>query len=227
MLPTVSLPTTSPCAVSPSKGVFDLGAGNGSLFETDITTNRVDAMNHYGVAREAAAIYGLTLAPLSLEGSSRPERSGAEGSTSPIKTGCSRSRVCIDPGTDQCHVSIEASDLCGRFTARVLRDVNIKPSSTGTGGVVASRFKLLEQKQIFERSGRDELRAACHGSAHACFRSRQNFEGGIIVRRARKAMNRLKLLDGTERTLDTDDLVVADRSRKHWPSPASWAAGIP
>ncbi len=25
----------------------------------DLTTNRVDAMNHYGVAREAAAIYGV------------------------------------------------------------------------------------------------------------------------------------------------------------------------
>ena len=42
----------------------DLGAGNGSLYEMDITTNRVDAMNHYGVAREAAAIYGLTLPAL-------------------------------------------------------------------------------------------------------------------------------------------------------------------
>src|ERR1017187_3620501 len=49
------------------EGVFDLGAGNGSLFEMDITTNRVDAMNHYGVAREAAAIYGLTLPELSYE----------------------------------------------------------------------------------------------------------------------------------------------------------------
>ena len=28
------------------EGVFDLGPGNGSLFEMDITTNRVDAMNH-------------------------------------------------------------------------------------------------------------------------------------------------------------------------------------
>ena len=47
------------------EGVFDLGAGNGgSLFEMDITTNRVDAMNHYGIAREAAAIYDLPLAPL-------------------------------------------------------------------------------------------------------------------------------------------------------------------
>ena len=43
------------------EGIYDLGTGNGSLYEMDITTNRVDAMNHYGVAREAAAIYGLAL----------------------------------------------------------------------------------------------------------------------------------------------------------------------
>src|ERR1700735_2149659 len=46
------------------EGIYPLGSGNGSLFEMDITTNRVDAMNHYGIAREAAAIYGLALAPL-------------------------------------------------------------------------------------------------------------------------------------------------------------------
>src|SRR5580700_2723845 len=45
------------------EGVFDLSE-NGSLFEMDITTNRVDAMNHYGIAREAATIYGLQLKPL-------------------------------------------------------------------------------------------------------------------------------------------------------------------
>src|SRR6202046_2165735 len=46
------------------EGIYPLGSGNGSLFEMDITTNRVDAMNHYGIAREAAAIYGVTLKPL-------------------------------------------------------------------------------------------------------------------------------------------------------------------
>src|SRR3954447_15478581 len=51
------------------EGVHDLGtsgdgASNGHLFEMDITTNRVDAMNHYGVAREAATIYDLPLGPL-------------------------------------------------------------------------------------------------------------------------------------------------------------------
>src|SRR5271156_2281375 len=51
------------------EGVHDLGLdakgkSNGHLFEMDITTNRVDAMNHYGIAREAATIYNLPLAPL-------------------------------------------------------------------------------------------------------------------------------------------------------------------
>ena len=59
------------------EGVHDLGSNNGtpsgSLFEMDITTNRVDAMNHYGIAREAATIYNLPLSPLLKEASSRPE----------------------------------------------------------------------------------------------------------------------------------------------------------
>ena len=41
------------------EGVHALGPGadgrsNDHLFEMDITTNRVDAMNHYGIAREVA-----------------------------------------------------------------------------------------------------------------------------------------------------------------------------
>ncbi len=32
-----------------------------TIYEMDLTTNRVDAMNHYGVAREASAIYGVEL----------------------------------------------------------------------------------------------------------------------------------------------------------------------
>ena len=51
------------------EGIYALGEGNasldnGSIYEMDITTNRVDAMNHYGIARESAAIYGLKLAAL-------------------------------------------------------------------------------------------------------------------------------------------------------------------
>src|SRR5271165_4452909 len=37
------------------------GEGDDAIFEMDITTNRPDAMNHYGVARECSAIYDLPL----------------------------------------------------------------------------------------------------------------------------------------------------------------------
>src|SRR5580700_4512655 len=82
------------------EGVFDLGS-NGSLFEMDITTNRVDAMNHYGIAREAATIYGLQLKPIEL---ALPEPR---------------------PSGQDFDVRIEAQDACGRFTARVLRGITI------------------------------------------------------------------------------------------------------
>ena len=83
------------------EGIYSLGEGSGSLLEMDITTNRVDAMNHYGVAREAAAIYGLPLPELVYE---LPD---AVQSNQPFP------------------VRIEAESECGRFTARVLRGVNI------------------------------------------------------------------------------------------------------
>src|SRR5713226_7865815 len=40
------------------------GDGASTVFEMEIGTNRPDAMNHYGVAREAAALYGLALKPI-------------------------------------------------------------------------------------------------------------------------------------------------------------------
>src|SRR5271163_4749357 len=40
------------------------GSGADTVFEMEIGTNRPDAMNHYGVAREAAAVYGLPLKPI-------------------------------------------------------------------------------------------------------------------------------------------------------------------
>src|ERR1700756_5574682 len=51
------------------------GAGADTVFEMEIGTNRPDAMNHYGVAREAAAVYGLPLkqlSPLSHQPSGKP-----------------------------------------------------------------------------------------------------------------------------------------------------------
>ncbi|MGH9556723.1 MAG: phenylalanine--tRNA ligase subunit beta, partial [Terriglobales bacterium] len=51
------------------------GEGADAVFETEITTNRVDAMNHYGIARECAALYDLDLKPLA------PKLPAAKGKT--------------------------------------------------------------------------------------------------------------------------------------------------
>jgi phenylalanyl-tRNA synthetase beta chain len=167
------------------EGVYDLGAGNGSLYEMDITTNRVDAMNHYGVAREAAAIYGLTLPALDFK---LPQPKPADNPFS---------------------VRIEAEDACGRFTARVLRDVTIGPSRDWFAGAeVATYFGLLEQKQISNAVDATNFAWIAMGQPTHVF-DLDKLEGGIIVRRAKKG-ERVKTLDGVERTLDPEDLIIAD-----------------
>ena len=165
------------------EGIYELGPGNGSLFEMDITTNRVDAMNHYGIAREAAAIAGLPLAPLD---AALPP---SQPVTVPIK------------------VSIEAPELCGRFTARSLSQVRIQPST----GVVAERFALLQQKLISNAVDATNFVTLAMGHPTHAF-DRDKLEGGIIVRRARSG-EKLKTLDGIERVLDPEDLVIADEKK--------------
>jgi phenylalanyl-tRNA synthetase beta chain len=170
------------------EGIYPLGDGNGSLYEMDITTNRVDAMNHYGVAREAAAIYGLTLAPLDF---ALPE-----------------ARVAATPFS----VRIEAERECGRFTARVLRGITIGDSRDWfKSAEVATYFGLLEQKRISNAVDATNYAWLAMGQPTHAF-DLDKIEGGIVVRRARKG-ERLKTLDGMERVLDGEDLVVADHAK--------------
>jgi phenylalanyl-tRNA synthetase beta chain len=170
------------------EGIFSLGDGNGSLYEMDITTNRVDAMNHYGIAREAATIYGLPLPALEF---ALPEARPA-GQPFPVK--------------------IEAAHACGRFTARVLRNVTIGESRDWfSGAEVSTYFALLEQKKISNAVDATNFAWLAMGQPTHAF-DLDKIDGGIIVRRALKG-EKLKTLDGVERTLDADDLVVADHKK--------------
>ena len=170
------------------EGIYDLGSGNGSLYEMDITTNRVDAMNHYGIAREAATIYGVELRPIDIT-LPKPQ-----------------------PGTNPFPVKIEAEDACGRFTARILRGITIGNSHDWfSGAEVSTYFSLLEQKQISNAVDATNFAWLAMGQPTHAF-DLDKIEGGIIVRRARKG-EKLKTLDGMDRILDPDDLVVADHAR--------------
>ena len=170
------------------EGIFDLGPGNGSLYEMDLTTNRVDAMNHYGIAREAAAIYGVALKPLDV---SLPKPA---------------------PAAKPFSVQIEAADACGRFTARVLRGITVSQSRDWFAGAeVATYFGLLEQKKISNAVDATNFAWIAMGQPTHAF-DLDKIEGGIIVRRARKG-EKLKTLDGIDRILDLEDLVVADHAK--------------
>jgi phenylalanyl-tRNA synthetase beta chain len=163
------------------EGVHDLPGGH--LFEMDITTNRVDAMNHYGIAREAATIYNLALP--------------AFDTTLPF--------VAVE--APPFPVRIEAKDLCGRFTAQVLRNVTIASST----GQIAEYFSLLGQKQISNAVDASNFVLLGMGHPTHAF-DLDKIEGGIVVRLAREGET-IKLLDGTMRTLKSDDLVVADEMK--------------
>src|SRR6202789_4624492 len=82
--------------------IAETAAGQG--LDAEVTANPPDCLGHLGIAREVAAIYRLPLKPLHPKLKESPEKAA-----------------------DATRVEIQAPDLCGRFTARVLRGVNVQP----------------------------------------------------------------------------------------------------
>src|ERR1700734_4048188 len=77
----------------------------GSVLDAEVTANRPDCLGHYGIAREVAAIYRTQLKPV------QPKL-----------------KEVADKAADARRVEIESLELCGRFTARVLRGLKVQPS---------------------------------------------------------------------------------------------------
>ena len=159
------------------------GEGNNTVFEMDITTNRPDAMNHYGVAREASALYDLPLKPI------EPKLPPSQG----------KSDVTID---------IQELDLCPRFTAREIRGATIRPSPAN----IASRLQLIDQRPISNAVDATNYVLWESGKPTHVF-DLDLLEGRRLVIRKAQDGETLKTLDGVERKLSTDDLVVADAKK--------------
>jgi phenylalanyl-tRNA synthetase beta chain len=163
------------------------GAGADTVFEMEIGTNRPDAMNHYGVAREAAAIYDLPLRQLSAH-SHQPSAKASHDAPFPI--------------------AVEEPQLCPRFSAQVIRGTRIKPSPEK----IAHRLQLLDQRPISNAVDATNYVLWEMGKPTHVF-DMDLLEGGkLIIRKARNG-EKLKTLDGVERTLTSEDLVVADAKR--------------
>src|SRR5689334_1987720 len=162
-----------------------LGSGADTVYEVEIGTNRPDAMNHYGVAREAAAIYDLPLKPLS---ALSPSASAKSGSAFPI--------------------TVEEPSLCPRFSARVIRNTKITTSPEK----IAHRLQLLDQRPISNAVDATNYVLWQIGKPTHVFDADLLEGGQIIVRKARVGET-LKTLDGVERKLTTEDLVVCDAKK--------------
>ncbi len=154
-----------------------------TIYEMDLTTNRVDAMNHYGVAREASAIYGIDLKKV-------------------------EPRLPVVSGEANFPIVIEDAEGCARYTGRVIRNVKIGPSPEH----IVKRLELQGSRAI--NNAADATNYAIHELGHPTHAFDLDLlEGGaIIVRRAREGET-LKTLDGVDRKLSTDDLVIADANK--------------
>jgi len=160
-----------------------IGEGEKAVFEMEITTNRPDAMNHYGAARETSAIYDVHLRPI-------------------------EPKLPRSAGQANFPVIIEDAEGCARFTARILRNVSIKPSPSK----IAGRLSLLDQRPINNSVDATNYALWEMGKPTHVF-DLDLLEGGkIVVRRARDG-EKLKTLDGIERKLTSEDLVVADAEK--------------
>ncbi len=154
-----------------------------TVYDVDITPNRVDAMNHYGVACDCAAVYNADLKSATLD-LPRPEN----------KTGFT--------------VEIQAPELCARFTGRTITGVTIKESPAS----IQKRLKLLEQRSISNVADATNYAMWAYGHPTHAF-DLDLLEGNkIIVRRAHDG-EVIKTLDGVERKLSSEDLVIADAKK--------------
>src|SRR6266550_3904202 len=77
------------------------GEGANTVFEMEIGTNRPDAMNHHGVAREAAALYKTGLKPIETSAAKAASSSNARnGTTEVVPSRLETSRVSAAKNSD-------------------------------------------------------------------------------------------------------------------------------
>src|SRR6202047_5361692 len=164
---------------------------HGAVLDAEVTSNRPDCLSHYGIAREVGAIYKLPL-----------KKVAPKASESAAKT------------SEAIKVEIRSPELCGRFTARVIRGVKIQPSpawlrnrleACGVASinnvVDISNYVMLELGHPLHTFDYDKIR-----------------DRSIVVRGANPRASgtpngtgeKIKTLDGLERQLDPGTCVICD-----------------
>ena len=156
-----------------------------TLLEFDITSNRPDAMNHFGMAREVASLYR------------RPLRQPAGRIT--------ESQI---PAASRATVEIEDTGSCARYVGRVFKDVRVQPAPDW----MRKRLELCGVRSINNLADLTnyvllEMGQPTHAFDLDTLKGRR-----IVVRRARRGES-LVTLDGEHRELTSDLLAICDADK--------------
>lgn len=159
--------------------------GDDVVFDLEIAANRGDLMSHLGVAREIAA-----------------------AARTAMKAPAGRAPADRIPESDLPKVEVHEPDLCPRYTASMVVGVKVAPSP----GWMTKRLEACGIRSINNIVDVTNYVMLELGQPMHAFDYDQLQGGRIIVRRARDR-ERLATLDGVERRLDPDTLVIADAVR--------------
>src|ERR1041384_1674440 len=156
--------------------------GEDSVLDVEVPSNRGDCLSHIGIARELAVIEKFEFQ------SPRSKVQSTKGKTS-----------------DFASVEILDPDLCPRYAARIVRGVKIGPSPDW----LTKKLESIVQRPI--NNVADITNYVLHefGQPLHAFDLAKLTESKIVVRRARKSET-IKTLDGVDRKLDNQMLVIAD-----------------
>ena len=157
------------------------------VLEFEITSNRPDCQNVYGIAREVSAVLDTDLAPWP---GTEPEATG-QGTVS-----------------DHVRARIDAPEMCPRWAARVFTDVRVGPSPPW----LKARIAAAGMRPISNVVDITNYVMLAVGEPTHAFDLDRVAGREIIVRRA-TAGEAVTTLDGQQRVLDTETLVIADAER--------------
>jgi len=172
-----------PDGVEPGTPLADVLPLSDQVLLVEATGNRPDLLSVYGIAREVAALYDLPLADMP----------GDSPQTRPERT--------VD-------VTIEDAERCPRYDARLFENVAVGPSPLW----LRARLVAAGVRAISNVVDVTNYVMLALGSPLHAFDAATLHGGKIVVRRAR-AGEKLRTLDGVDRGLTSDDLVIADADR--------------
>ena len=152
------------------------------VFEYEITSNRVDCYSVIGIAREAAATFHKEF---------KPSVVTAAGNSEDVH--------------DYVKVTVKDTDLCPRYCARVVKNIKIAPSPVWMQRRLASNgIRPINNIVDITNYVMEEYGQPMHAYDYDTLAGHE-----IVVRRA-GADEKFVTLDGQERTMDENVLMICD-----------------